>query len=301
MGKQINFYSDLCLCGSGKVLENCCLTLRVETKPRGPKTGLSNPKCYARALADCCATISREHFISESVLELWNANGLSTVIGIPTINHGAPTELYIQNLRPKVLCERHNNCLSGLDSLALKFFTFLLERTPQSEFLLINGYEIERWFLKMLCGMGAAGFVANDSGVQLTDWNPPGDWLEILYGELSLPNDCGLSFVTNTVGTAPTGRIWIQTMFAPEPRKEFAGLAFVCDQFPFVFTMQRFPESDQSRHRPSVFQIQKDDVIREVHFGWRNDKLVGIRIKPTPVEPRDSHPQDFNLGEPGCH
>jgi hypothetical protein len=33
------------------------------------KTGLRNPGCYAQALADCCDTLSREHYMTESLLK----------------------------------------------------------------------------------------------------------------------------------------------------------------------------------------------------------------------------------------
>jgi hypothetical protein len=287
MAKQLNFFTDPCVCGSGKILKDCCLAQRVDTKPKGRRTGLSNPKCYARALSDCSPKISREHFFSESILELWDEAGLATVIGVPAINGGAPTELNIRGIRPKVLCKRHNNCLSGLDSLALKFFEFLLERTPQEQFLLINGYELERWFLKVMCGMVAAGFVSNARGEQLIDWSPPSAWLEILYGNSYVSDDCGLTFLTNIKATAQNGRLQLQTMF-PQPDGEFSGISVILDQFTFIYTMQHFPPSHHTRHRPAVFQMSKGGRIREVHTGWRNETLVGLRVTDEPKQPGQS-------------
>jgi hypothetical protein len=75
------------------------------------------------------------------------------------------------------------------------------------------------------------------------------------------------------------------------PNREFSGLSMIFDQFTFIFTMQHFPPSPQTRHRPAVFQICKDGRIREVHTGWRNETLVGLRVKDS----RDQPPQSGRL------
>jgi hypothetical protein len=174
MNKEFRFtYWEPCLCGSGQLIKDCCLTARSNTKPRGPKTGISHPKCYARALQDCSTESSREHFLSAAVLKSWSDIGLGKVTGFAPINGGNPKVLQIQNTRPKILCKRHNNSLSGLDSVATKFFRFLFERTPEPRFHLINGFELERWFLKVLCGYVSAGFLIDDTGTPFVGWTPP--------------------------------------------------------------------------------------------------------------------------------
>src|SRR5262249_49648435 len=126
MKKEFNFTPwEPCPCGSGRLIKDCCLSARSNTRPAGPKTGLSHPKCYARALGDCSAEISREQFLSVSVLKCWTDVGLAKVSGFAPINGGESTIMQIQNARPKVLCTRHNNCLTGLDSRAKSFFSFL--------------------------------------------------------------------------------------------------------------------------------------------------------------------------------
>jgi SEC-C motif len=296
MGKTLNFYTDPCLCGSGKILKDCCLTRRADTKPKGPKTGLSHPDCYARSLGDCSQKISREHFLTDSLLKLYSDAGLGIAVGVPSINRGAPKRLNIRKIRPKVLCERHNNCLSGIDSIGLQFFSFLLQRSPQPKSLMINGYELERWFLKVLCGTAAAGFVA-ESGRILKGWLPPREWVEILFGDSVVPEDCGLHFLTNITATATMGRIWLQPQFFLGPPKELAAIAFVLDHFSFLLTMRNFPPSHRTRYRPAVFQIERLSDVREVHFGWRNDVLVGARIRPLPANnPLKEHFHEFKRG-----
>jgi hypothetical protein len=65
-----------CPCGSGKTIINCHLGLDgrlrkpvPSLRPPGPKTSYAHPGCYLRSTADCSRQISREHYISEAVLE----------------------------------------------------------------------------------------------------------------------------------------------------------------------------------------------------------------------------------------
>src|SRR5216683_7087127 len=86
------------------------------------RTGLRNPHCYAQALADCSDVRSREHYLTESVLKAialadeieveglaWQGSGYSKVVGT-------------KRLASWILCKRHNEALSGLDSTALHLF-----------------------------------------------------------------------------------------------------------------------------------------------------------------------------------
>ncbi len=155
--KKLNYHTDLCPCGSGRVLKECCLTKRNETTPPGTKTGYSNSRCYARALSDCDRKLSREHYISESILSLRDKS--IGITGFPWLDSGEQRSISKASLTAKVLCSRHNSVLSGLDSTALLLFTYLmgLNIEENQEVLLINGEEIERWMLKALCGVVASG------------------------------------------------------------------------------------------------------------------------------------------------
>jgi hypothetical protein len=279
MKKELRFsYWEPCLCGSGRLIKDCCLTAWSKTKPAGPMTGLSHPKCYARCLRDCSDEISREHFLSASVIKSWTDVGLAKVSGFAPINRGESTVMQIQNNRPKVLCKRHNNCLTGLDSVAKKFFTFLLERTPQQRFLLINGYELERWFLKVLCGYVAAGFVIDDTGIPVVGWTPPLRWLEILFGDEQAPRGCGLFFPVNLTWQTRSGRLVIEPHFHKGPPKEIALMNFLLDHFGFILTMKPLPPNAERVYRPSAMQIEKQGVKREAHFGWNSEVFVGYKI-----------------------
>lgn len=72
----------------------------------------SHPQCYARALCDCSAKLSREHYVSNSVLKLLGVEHI--------ISHASwlsPEQcsrpLPVSALSSKVLCDRHNQALSN--------------------------------------------------------------------------------------------------------------------------------------------------------------------------------------------
>ena len=268
-----------CPCGSGKVLKDCCLTKRNVTTPPGEKTGYMNPRCYARVLADCGRQLSREHYISESILVLMNAKQI-VAMGFPWLGPGELRRVSPESLTAKVMCTRHNSALSGLDSTDLLLFNYLVgeSRENYQNVLLINGEEIERWMLKTLCGVVASGNVVHDSA-QIRGWEPPRQWLEVLFGSERIPPGCGLHYIIgkwrassnrlemNTVMNATTGDI-VAMMFA------LAG-------FPFLFAMESqvyrdgpTPSGFELRHHPKVLQVRTSKGVREVHFGWPEGSFI---------------------------
>jgi hypothetical protein len=212
------------------------------------------------------------------------------VSGIAPIKGGESTRMQIQNTRPKVLCTRHNNCLTALDSLAKRFFSFLFEQAPHPRFLLINGDDLERWFLKVLCGYVSAGFLLDETGTQLNGWTPPKHWLEILFGDEVIPRGCGLCIPSDGTWETRSGFLKIQPHFFNGPPKAIAWMEFLLDHFRFVFTMRPLPSDSQLQRRPSILQISSQGLNREIHFGWRTDVIVGLAIdlhnnRPTPESP----------------
>lgn len=277
MGK-LNYYRDPCPCGSGRILKDCCLTKRNITTPPGHKTGYGNPRCYAKALADCDRKLSREHYISDSILTLHNQP--ITVTGFPWLDSGEQRVVSRASLTSRVMCARHNSALSCLDSTALLLFNYLIHlgREKNKKVLLINGEEIERWMLKTLCGVLASGNVVHDSE-RIRGWEPPRQWLDILFGSGCVPPGCGLYYIIgkyrssekvltiNTVRNTTTGDI--------------VALTFILAWFPFLFAMEVPPQRDEPtpsgaelRYHPQALQIRTSKNVREVHFGWPEGRLI---------------------------
>jgi hypothetical protein len=161
--------AQLCPCGSGWVIASCCLdTLegrlrkRVSSlEPPGCTTNFSHPGCYLRDTNNCSDDISREHYISASVLEQIAASEKAVNIsGLPFLAPGETKALSVESLTAKILCQRHNSALSPLDQEAGRFFQSLTEVTMRtgkglssSRLWLASGTMLELWMLKVACGL----------------------------------------------------------------------------------------------------------------------------------------------------
>lgn len=212
---------DPCLCGRGQPAGQCCLRsdgrlvrAPTDTRPRGSRTGEAEPKCYAGPLNDCDGGITREHYFSRSVLEQLGPS--FRLVG------GAhrPEGLSVtpSSLTGKVLCERHNSILSGLDSEAARLFSLLLDfrYDRHSGNHLFAGEDIERWILKALCGALFAGVVSRRDGTRTPKRSPiPVSLLRVLFGEASTPPDTGL-WITIEPGAKTQPLQFIPNAFPPD-------------------------------------------------------------------------------------
>lgn len=177
-----------------------------KTSPPLPATGVVVRGCYAGALGDCGGDISKEHWISESVLLHVSTGGKTFMTNAP----GLPPEgkwIPARTFAAKVLCERHNASLSGLDAAGRDFMQTLKEidhaaagAIPAAQPVYIfSGHDIERWLLKALCGGLAAGAFQTRAAERLQG-DVPREWLELLFSRPHFPSGWGLYF-TSEVGT----------------------------------------------------------------------------------------------------
>ena len=282
-GRRVDVHVDLCLCGSGRLLRDCCLMVRRDTRPPGKPTGFSHPSCFARELRDCDETISREHYISESLLRLGGGNRV-TAVGLPWIPPGGKATVSIASLTGKVLCKRHNEALSPLDAVATQFFRFFTDEWTSEgvDLYLTSGHELERWLLKTLCGLVCSGN-ATLHGEKKTHWTPPRPWLDILFGESKAESPAGLHFIVATTYQAQKGMAIVSPQFK-EATGQPVALAFALSGIGFMFCMEELPPTRvpsktgaDTRYRPMGLQLRRGEAIREAHFGWPDGQFVSIR------------------------
>ena len=105
--------------------------------------------CWAQILGGCRGGPSKEHVISDGILEFFSD---LTILGLPWCRtepkHVGPASLVARNL-----CVAHNSQLSGTDAAAILLFRALHNQSdPQApatgEVIAVRGSELERWFLK---------------------------------------------------------------------------------------------------------------------------------------------------------
>jgi len=207
LGPRVDFSGDsirVCPCGSGKAPLGCCLKSTgfrkrpAKTRPAVPRTGRSHAQCYAAALKDCSQGISREHFVSDSLLKHIAGADTLTVAGFPWISEGGTRVLTPSSLASKMLCGRHNSALSELDAQAIRFFKAFddlhLWGHLNEDVMLFNGHDLERWFLKILCGLAGSGNLEKVGKLDISS-----EWLEILFGYRDFGPGLGL-YIPSRVG-----------------------------------------------------------------------------------------------------
>jgi hypothetical protein len=282
-GRKVNVNADLCLCGSGKLMRDCCLFVRCDTRTPSPITGYSHPSCFASALKDCSPTISREHYVSKSILKLFGEGGLM-ISGMPWLPEGVQKKVSSASLTGKMLCERHNNALSPLDELTAKFFRFFTSgwNGDTVEVYLIRGFDLERWLLKMLCGLVVSGN-ATFNGKQLLNWKPPFQWLEILFGNADVVAPAGLHAIVGRY-TARQASFTATPVFKTATANPIA-IVFGVEGLAFLLSLEELPPMNAPsktgadiRYRPMALQVNKSNKTLEAHFGWPNGGLVIINI-----------------------
>lgn len=152
--------------------------------------------CYADRLGDCRGGLSREHYVTEAVLELLgDTHRLSNTAWMTDGDRARDSSA--ADLCARVLCEGHNSDLASLDRVGVEFCRFLLDglfderpvTTPR--LLTLDGMALERWVLKAVTGAFAGGCVKMPGRIS---WVPPQSWVEHLFGRSSCIG-LGLCFV----------------------------------------------------------------------------------------------------------
>jgi hypothetical protein len=264
-------------------MKDCCLAERYNTVPPGPKTGFSNPKCFARELQDCSKKITHEHFLSAGALRVIAEDNLPTRVfgAIGGDNKNVGKQVPIDALASLILCERHNLALSPLDKLAGKFVEHMFSLHPKSDLLLINGSELERWMLKVFVGFISSGVIRNKYKGTL----PQSELLEIIFGSNRIPDNSGLYFVQGEFH-ADRHQIGIYVFPYEDANIENNFLVFIISGFVFLFTynISAIPNVEPNGgielvHHPKFIQIINETNKKEIHFGWSEGKGIFVNME----------------------
>lgn len=194
--------------------------------------GYQHPRCYARGDANCSTKISKEHFISKTLLERIHRDNTAKIAGLAWQAPETFQRVPIKGLASKILCERHNSALSGLDA-AFGAFTQAIrdfdraktkERTKEK----FSGNDIERWTLKCLIGLTASGNLKSGLKPECVD---------LLFKRRTWPEGWGLYFAN--VGSTPiyhTDSFAMETLIGPD-RKIVLAAKFHIQGLPFILVL----------------------------------------------------------------
>ncbi len=188
-------------------------------------------ECWASFLGDCSGSISREHYISDSIFdgEAVTAFGLSWC-------KSSPVEISLRSAVAKILCRHHNQSLSPFDAEASSLSRFLSEhvqdRPLEPAELRVNGRKLEKWALKTFVNLGYLGALDPVEHVRV---QPDGLIVRHIFQNASLPSGIGLYFVAGALSNADfrIGLSWngIRNLSAGGT---IAGMTFTLNEIRFV-------------------------------------------------------------------
>jgi hypothetical protein len=288
---------DPCPCESGLLVRDCRCKSRsfvpvtANTTPPSPVMGLNLSRCYAGALSDCSSKLSAEHPLSLGVIEqIAGASKFLNVTG--RFWQRDPTQfdpIGLPNLKKKVLCQRHNSALSPLDGEAGRFMRaysdaiiHMHQNTPGNFHRLFNGFDLERWMLKVICALQFRETIPGS--LDPTLWRVPRKWLDILFGNDRFPGGCGLYIGKRrdfrpgaefTIGTDRTYLTYRRSTGTGLPIvgspliKVLAGVRVFILDLELELYLIRPPNVEDYVYRPRMLRFPaSQDRVAYLHLAW---------------------------------
>lgn len=266
--------------------------MSTSTHPPGPITGHANAKCYARADRNCSQKISKEHFVSETLLKQIHLSNTAKVAGLRWQQKETFNVVPLSGLASYILCERHNNALSPLDACIGTFGEVIGaydaalnsgKSSTASEQRSFSGDDIERWMVKCLLGLTAS------KNLNATKLKP--ECIDLLFANIDWPDGWGLYF-----SASPRKPIHHSSSFLIETKiDQETGLIFAAEFFirglPFVLCLGK-PDRLESFgiYRPEAIVLKSGECEKVLVLSWLSGprspvillKRAGIYDGPPP-------------------
>lgn len=175
-------------------------------------TGFAHPKCYMASTHNCSTSKSREHYISEAILERFDR---LLVTGMPWQEPGSSQVFPTNALAATILCERHNNALAPVDQFGLRAFDAIIQacdyalgssHSGRVQHHLVSGEGVELWLYKLLAGIHFGGIAAAECGLLRDTCGFPTDTLVSALTTGTVPRDANL-WISSGTGSVQRGSI----------------------------------------------------------------------------------------------
>ena len=275
-------FNEKCPCASGKKSYECCWRGNGswERSPVGViNVGTSpfvNDDCYLSPLGGCCKKMTREHFVSRNILERITTSKLRFENAGHFFGGKNLVEISVDDFCAKVLCDNHNSALSVLDTAAGRTFLTVegLERDCKgisasgprvSSLHISSGIDMERWMVKVYCGLAAAKKIRSASGKTLQSAALERHLLESLVGSAALRDPLGL-YVNRFVGqTLQPGTLSFGTIMLTEGSDEVGGLMLSLGVMTFVLVVSNrygrtFHDPNWHRHQTLAWNVRQGNA-----------------------------------------
>lgn len=287
--------ADQCPCGSGSIYVDCCKVgprqlpyVKIPNlAPPGAPSGYTNPNCYMSPTNNCSEVISREHYISNAILSLFPS---LTISGMPWLK-GETKILTPKAVTAKILCERHNNALSPIDTFGLRAFNAFIgaldyaagqERPGRAKHFLISGEGLELWMIKLAAGFHFGGIASGSDGVLRDTCEFPTNELVGTLTTGHLPRD-GHLWVSQELGLVPRGQLLVGPL-VNEATNLNSGVRVQFGPLEFQTTLVRPPMTNEQfatwapRHRPRAIDFSGPARDARVVMTWKGMKTNILRL-----------------------
>jgi hypothetical protein len=243
--------------------------MNTNTHPRGTITGYSHSKCYARADQNCSKKISKEHFISKTLLMQIQLNNTAKIAGLSWQQNETFNIIPVSGLASRILCERHNNALSTLDACMGSFAQSIADydaalnsnaTSDASEIRTYSGDDLERWMVKALLGLTASNNLA------ATNLEP--ECVDLLFANTAWPEGWGLYFALSSKQIHHSASFLIETKVDPA-RALILAANFTIRGVPFVLCLGK-PDNPQSfgQFRPEAIVFRNGACEKVLELKW---------------------------------
>jgi hypothetical protein len=264
---------------------NSVRMMKQGNKQASQPTGHRHPRCYANADANCSTKISKEHFISASLLRKLELNKKAKIAGLAWQEPEKFDVVPVNGLASNILCERHNGGLSGLDSLIDRFATSIhsFDRVPANKHVKISGSDLERWMLKCLLGMSVSkNFIS-----QLKP-----ECVDLLFGRTHWPEQWGLYFPVTPAPIYHTDSLLIQTR-TDAAQSLILAADFFIQGIPFTLLLGK-PSGPRAFGiwRPGQLVFKSPLATQVINLVWQ-DKCSGEAVTLTRTGTYDGHPPNW--------
>lgn len=276
------FFSKECPCGSNNKSYACCWKGdgRWEKTPVGvinvSGPAFKNDRCYLSPLGYCGAKITKEHFISRNILKRISTDTLRFEGAAHFFGGRQNIDIGIDDFSAKVLCDNHNSSLSVLDDAAgLAFSTIeALGRTcwdlaklgrGRTSFQLSSGMDIERWMIKVYCGLVAAKKIRSACGKTVERSALEPYLLNSLVGTSPLPSPLGLYMQTFVGQQLKPGALCFGTIQLADGSDDVGGIMLSLGLMSFVLVISpryghTFHDANWHRHQTLAWNIRQGAV-----------------------------------------
>ena len=230
----------------------------------------SHPSCYANCLGDCSNKITKEHYISENIL-----NTFETII--PTVGFERAKKLHdgtapASSFSSKILCGKHNTSLSEIDTEAGLLFNHLRKISkfePCEDMFKFNGPKIERWFLKYILGVFTTGQFS-EAKLQPSRLE---NLVRILFNKENLWVGHGL-YLKRPSDNKFYGYQRIGSETSLGPNRELLGIYFDFHGYVFYFSLIDVIFSREDlRYRPKTINFNIDKKTKSIEFDWGDERF----------------------------